>query len=223
MNSNEVNMGQVGNAAEYTSATLVVDGLDEQGNFAGDGQRAPFVVFDADSQANIAGPFLARNQAEQHRLEILAGKPPRLDVKALGQALTEEDQGKVEFAKDSMNQKQRAAHEQLTLTLDVTFMNGAPKDMESMVSWASSCLNASPEHAEVKITNPTGLLCWPDFLDAPGFGPEHPDYADSVEDLRKVEAWLQMDRQQLIAELLAQHARMPRPEAAVDDSPSPGM
>lgn len=62
---------------------LVVDGINEEGNFAGDGELAPFVVFDAGQQVNIAGPFTTRQLAEQHRVEILSGQAPRLDRRAL--------------------------------------------------------------------------------------------------------------------------------------------
>jgi len=63
---------------------LVVDGHDEnQGVFAGDGTLPPFVVFDADQQENIAGPFNTREEAERHREEILTGTAPRLDGVAL--------------------------------------------------------------------------------------------------------------------------------------------
>jgi hypothetical protein len=44
---------------------LVVDGTDEYGNYAGDAQNAPFVVFDIERQENIAGPFPTRERAEQ--------------------------------------------------------------------------------------------------------------------------------------------------------------
>jgi hypothetical protein len=63
---------------------LVVDGHSEtDGVFAGDGTLPPFVVFDVDQQQNIAGPFNTRSEAENHRLEILAGAEPRLDIPAL--------------------------------------------------------------------------------------------------------------------------------------------
>lgn len=74
------------------AANLVIDGLDQQANFAGDGQHPPFVVFDVSRQENIAGPFASRDLAEQHRQEILAGEQPRLDAKTLGEALTAIDE-----------------------------------------------------------------------------------------------------------------------------------
>lgn len=77
------------------AANLVVDGLDEAACFAGDGERAPFVVFDVNRQTNIAGPFASRDLASQHRLEILSGHPPHLDRTALSQALTAAENGKM--------------------------------------------------------------------------------------------------------------------------------
>lgn len=63
---------------------LLVDGTDAvSGFFMGDGELPPFVVFDVDAQENIAGPFHTRAATESHRLEILAGAKPRLDVPAL--------------------------------------------------------------------------------------------------------------------------------------------
>ena len=67
---------------------LVVDGLGEDGNFAGDGERAPFVVFDVERQKNIAGPFASRELADKHRLDILGGATANLDAKALMEALS---------------------------------------------------------------------------------------------------------------------------------------
>lgn len=59
---------------------LCVDGTDEYGNFAGDAQNAPFVVFDIDRQENIDGPYKTRAQAEVALGNILLGKTPQLDV-----------------------------------------------------------------------------------------------------------------------------------------------
>ena len=36
---------------------LHIDGTDQYGCYAGDAKQGPFVVFDADRQENIAGPF----------------------------------------------------------------------------------------------------------------------------------------------------------------------
>lgn len=53
---------------------LVVDGHSpENGCFTGDGQTAPFVVFDVDQQKIIAGPFHFRYNANIHKESILAG------------------------------------------------------------------------------------------------------------------------------------------------------
>ena len=70
---------------------LVVDGMDEYGAFAGDGNEAPFVIFDVEQQQNIAGPFESRELAEAQRLSILAGEPAKLNTVALHQALAERD------------------------------------------------------------------------------------------------------------------------------------
>ena len=43
---------------------FVVDGtVPEDGAYQGDGQQAPFVVFDIDGQDNVAGPYRFRWQA----------------------------------------------------------------------------------------------------------------------------------------------------------------
>ncbi len=62
---------------------LVVDGIDESGAFMGDGENPPFVVFDVNAQENIAGPFNTRDEAEYHIGEILMGRKPQLNKKAL--------------------------------------------------------------------------------------------------------------------------------------------
>ncbi|WP_186029454.1 hypothetical protein [Burkholderia gladioli] len=49
------------------------------------------------------------------------------------------------------------------------------------------------------------VLSWPDFLDAPGYGAEHPDYPAAVELFARVNAWLEMDRKQLIQALITLH------------------
>lgn len=72
---------------------LVVDGVDEAGCLAGDGNRAPFVVFSVDRQRSIAGPFASRALADQHRQEILDGQPPRFDALALSDALSAVETG----------------------------------------------------------------------------------------------------------------------------------
>lgn len=72
---------------------LVVDGTDDGGNFAGDGEKYPFVVFDIDAQENIAGPFKTRADGETAREEILAGATPVLDSAALLAILEAMDEG----------------------------------------------------------------------------------------------------------------------------------
>jgi len=59
---------------------LAVDGTDECGLFAGDGEQPPFVVFDIDAQENIAGPFVTRNDGERARVDILEGAEPMLNA-----------------------------------------------------------------------------------------------------------------------------------------------
>jgi hypothetical protein len=70
---------------------LVVDGHNNEGLFAGDGELPPFVVFDVDQQENIAGPFDTRAKAETHRKEILAGATPNLDVAKISALLEQID------------------------------------------------------------------------------------------------------------------------------------
>ncbi|AQH05889.1 hypothetical protein A9R05_43600 (plasmid) [Burkholderia sp. KK1] len=73
---------------------LLVDGTGADGLFAGDGKSAPFVIFDADRQQNIAGPFNDRDAAEQATRAILHGEEPKLDALALDAWLTRIDEGK---------------------------------------------------------------------------------------------------------------------------------
>ena len=61
-------------------------------------------------------------------------------------------------------------------------------------------------HAEVKVTLATPFLSWADFMDAPGFGPEHPDYCDSIDRLEKLNYWLTLDRKELASELVRYYA-----------------
>jgi len=79
--------------SKYRPRNIAVDGLDEAKNFAGDGTSPPFVVFDADLQRNIAGPFPDRESAEQHGLEIHSGQSPRLDTARLAEMLAQIDEG----------------------------------------------------------------------------------------------------------------------------------
>lgn len=66
---------------------FVVDGVDRSGNFSGDGEFPPFVVFDVDRQENIAGPFATRHEGESARLSILAGDRPVIDKALLASAI----------------------------------------------------------------------------------------------------------------------------------------
>ncbi|WP_425953219.1 LPD11 domain-containing protein [Ralstonia pseudosolanacearum] len=81
------------NDRKLPQRNLVVDGLDESGNFAGDGEKAPFVVFDADDQQNIAGPFVTRAEGEKARTEILVGATPVLNSQVLDRYLQARDEG----------------------------------------------------------------------------------------------------------------------------------
>lgn len=75
---------------------LYVDGNTEGRHFQScdkaDGLQPPFAVFDADQQANIAGPFHTWDEAEAHRLEILAGAEPKLDGEKMGAWLEHVDE-----------------------------------------------------------------------------------------------------------------------------------
>ena len=90
----------------------------------------------------------------------------------------------------------------LNATLDITHQQGGTHTTENVVEWASACLNCNPMHAEVKVTLATPFLSWADFMDAPGFGPEHPDYADTIDHLEKLNYWLTLDRKDLVSELV---------------------
>ncbi len=52
---------------------LHIDGTDPHGNQAGDARCPPFVVFDAEAQENVAGPFTTYFAAQDAR-ECLANK-----------------------------------------------------------------------------------------------------------------------------------------------------
>lgn len=75
---------------------LYVDGHTHKngGTFQGDGRYPPFVVFDADKQENIAGPFDTRAEANKHLKEILRGGKPKFDEKKLGELLEKIDSAK---------------------------------------------------------------------------------------------------------------------------------
>jgi hypothetical protein len=86
--------GEVLARRKQSHRNLVVDGTDEMGHFAGDGETYPFVVFDIDAQKNIAGPFKTRADGEKAREAILAGAAPVLDSDALLALLEAMDEGK---------------------------------------------------------------------------------------------------------------------------------
>ncbi len=89
----------------------------------------------------------------------------------------------------------------LNANLAITLARDDRRGTKEVISWIDSCLNAQPE-AEVTISNATGYLSWADFLDAPIFGEEHPDYVSTVNLINKVDAWLMLDRKALISELI---------------------
>lgn len=70
-------------ASAAANRQLVVDGTDQYGHFAGDGDQPPFAVFDVALQDNIAGPYTSREAAEAARQAILKGEPARFDMQAL--------------------------------------------------------------------------------------------------------------------------------------------
>lgn len=94
---------------------------------------------------------------------------------------------------------------QLNATIDITHKDGAMHKMDDVLAWLAACLNCNTNFAEVTILQPVERLDWPDFLDAPGYGPEHPDYAGDVAALEKVNHWLTLDRKELISELGKQY------------------
>jgi hypothetical protein len=56
-----------------TGDVLVVDGTDEYGNYAGDAESPPFVIFNITQQKNLPGYYPARAEAEK-ALEKLKGE-----------------------------------------------------------------------------------------------------------------------------------------------------
>ena len=95
---------------------------------------------------------------------------------------------------------------QVSLTLNLAYTSGGTGDIQVILEWISACLNCNPNLVQVEISNPTGRLDWSDFMDAPGFGPEHPNYPDTVKTLRLIESWLSLDRKALILELVRQRS-----------------
>ena len=64
--------------ADDDDGFLVVDGHDDAGNLAGDGQIAPFYVFSPAKQDNVAGPFDSREEAAQ-AMEAMLSAPDDLE------------------------------------------------------------------------------------------------------------------------------------------------
>lgn len=101
---------------------------------------------------------------------------------------------------------------QLNATLDITHQAGTLESMPAVISWMLACLNCNTNNAEVQISLATPRLGWPDFLDAPGYGREHPDFASDSRILNAVEHWLTLDRKALIQELIRLHGMAERGE-----------
>ncbi|WP_420213370.1 hypothetical protein ACN8ZM_39815 (plasmid) [Burkholderia aenigmatica] len=80
-------------AGKLPELNLVVDGTDETGNFEGDGNNAPFVVFDIDRQENVAGPFGTREAGEEARTGILGGAVAAFDSATLLAIVEARDNG----------------------------------------------------------------------------------------------------------------------------------
>lgn len=63
---------------------LCVDGTDDHGAQAGDGESAPFFVFNIDRQENVAGPFDTRSEAgralQLQQMLVLAAKAVGYDI-----------------------------------------------------------------------------------------------------------------------------------------------
>jgi hypothetical protein len=116
--------------------------------------------------------------------------------------------------------KPNTSYEQVNVTLDICYKSGDPQSFEQTLNWVRTCLNCNTNRVVVNLVKPTGFLGWPDFLDAPGFGPEHPDYPAAVESLKKLETWLKMDRKELIGELLAQDTSAVDKKARYDEAHS---
>ncbi|KQP14867.1 hypothetical protein [Pseudorhodoferax sp. Leaf267] len=104
-------------------------------------------------------------------------------------------------------------HYDINANFTITLPRDDRRGTKDVVQWLESCLNAQPD-AEVEITLATGRLCWADFIDAPMFGPEDPDYSAAVELLNKVEAWLTLDRKALIFALIQQKCEIDRLQRA---------
>lgn len=79
-----------------TMQNLVVDGINEEGRFAGDGTKPPFVVFDKKEQKNIAGPFDTREEAEQHR-QYIPSEGTWLNAEELAARLTKIDTAPIQY------------------------------------------------------------------------------------------------------------------------------
>jgi hypothetical protein len=119
-----------------------------------------------------------------------------------------------------MTNPNRPTFSQMNVTISLTHKDGTlpsfrDNGLAENVKWALACLNCNTDRVEATITHATALVGWPDFLDAPLYGPEHPDYAADVARLHKVEHWLTLDREKLIDALLEQHRRLEMAQASI--------
>ena len=64
----------VDDASENVAVRYCIDGIDQYGNYAGDGKFAPYVVFDIKAQRNVSRPFRFRWMARIWMLFHLNGK-----------------------------------------------------------------------------------------------------------------------------------------------------
>lgn len=76
------------------STQFAVDGIDESGNFAGDGQNPPFVIFHIQAQINFAGPYASRSDAMNALNDYLEGYEVSLDKQLVSECLVAIDNGK---------------------------------------------------------------------------------------------------------------------------------
>lgn len=79
-----VERGLLSKGPQGLAGTLVLDGTDEYGNYAGDENRPPFAVFDVTLQRNVAGPFPTMAEAHGALAVHAASKALEAHQNALG-------------------------------------------------------------------------------------------------------------------------------------------
>lgn len=107
---------------------------------------------------------------------------------------------------------------EVNLTLNIAYTAGGPAMPTDVLGWIMPKLNANPEFAQVTATNVTGLLGWPDYLDAP-MSTDHPDYPADCALLDKVNSWLTLDRQALVQALINAEAEKRQLNYKLDQKP----